>query len=81
MFDQSTIDQSRHNAAIEAEEYNLVALLKPEIKIDGNMWCVLWGENLQDGIAGFGETPYLAVLDFNKQWHRPLAIPASPRRP
>lgn len=61
-------------AAIEAAEYNLVVTLKPEIKIDGNQWCVLFGENLQDGVAGFGDTPYLAVLAFNKAWHVPIQI-------
>jgi hypothetical protein len=66
------IDESRLAAAIEAQEYNLVAVLKPSITIDGNMWCVLHGENLQDGVAGFGPTPYLAILDFNKAFHRPL---------
>lgn len=62
--------ESRHAAAIEAQEFNLVATLKPRIFIDGNMWCVLWGENLQDGIAGFGATPRLAVYDFNKAWDK-----------
>lgn len=66
------IEQAQLNAAIQAEEFNLVALLKPKIFIDGNQWCVLWGENLQDGVAGFGCCPYLAVLDFGKQWHREL---------
>jgi len=32
---------------------------------DGDQWCVLLGENLQEGIAGFGETPLKAILDFN----------------
>lgn len=31
---------------------------------DGNMWCYLLGEDLQSGIAGFGETPFLAAQDF-----------------
>ena len=33
-------------------------------KKDGNMWCILLGENLQDGISGFGETVINACLDF-----------------
>ncbi len=37
---------------------------KLEIKLDGNMWCVLWGDNLQEGISGWGETPELAMSDF-----------------
>lgn len=64
--------RSIHAAAVETEEFNLFALLKPRIFIDGNMWCVLWGENLQDGIAGFGASPILAVYDFNKAWHKRL---------
>jgi hypothetical protein len=59
---------------VEAAEYNLVALLKPSIAIDGNQWCVLYGEDLQNGVAGFGDTPYLAVLAFNKAWHRPITL-------
>lgn len=64
--------QSALNALVEAEEFNLLALLKPKISIDGNQWCVLYGENLQDGIAGFGDTPWKAVAAFNKAWHEPL---------
>lgn len=29
---------------------------------DGNEWCALWGENLQEGVAGFGETQEAAVV-------------------
>ena len=65
---ETNINQSRLNAAIEAEEFNLVSLLKPKIFIDGDMWCVLYGENLQDGVAGFGKTPTLSVYDFNNNW-------------
>jgi hypothetical protein len=67
---ETLIQQSRHNAAIEAEEMNLVALLRPRVFIDGNKWCVLYGENLQDGVAGFGDSPILAVYDFNKAWRK-----------
>lgn len=63
------IEQSDHNSAIEREEYNLFSLLRPKIFIDGNQWCVLYGENLQDGVAGFGCTPYLAVIDWSKKWN------------
>ena len=50
----------------EQAEYNLVSILKPRISKDGDKWCVLYGDNLQDGIAGFGDTPHAAILDFNK---------------
>ena len=35
---------------------------------DGNQWCVLLGGDLQSGISGFGETPIMAVLDFNRNF-------------
>ena len=66
------LHQSLMNAAIEAEEFNLVAILKPKISIDGDRWCVLYGENLQDGVAGFGSSPRLAVYDFNRAWDKAL---------
>ncbi len=67
--------QSKHNAAIESEEMNLVALLRPRVFLDGNKWCVLYGENIMDGVAGFGDSPILAVYDFNKAWRR--EVPAN----
>ena len=47
-------------------------LLKPKLSIDGNQWCALYGENLQDGVAGFGDTPEAAFADFDKAWRNPL---------
>jgi hypothetical protein len=43
-------------------------LMRPKIAIDGNQWCALYGENLQDGVAGFGNTPEEAMRDFDKNW-------------
>lgn len=43
-------------------------LLKPHLLIDGDMWCALFGENLQDGVAGFGKSPELAYADFDRAW-------------
>lgn len=33
-------------------------------KQDGDQWCILWGEDLQSGVAGFGSTPCAAMWDF-----------------
>lgn len=44
------------------------AIFKPKFGVDGNMFYFLLGGNLQDGIAGFGETPYKAMCDFNKNF-------------
>lgn len=71
MFDRhSQLGEVQLAAAVEAQEYGIVALLGLHPYPDGNAWCVLWGKNLQDGVAGFGETPYLAVLDFTAALHR-----------
>ncbi|WP_170759913.1 hypothetical protein [Ruegeria lacuscaerulensis] len=61
--------QSLLSAAVENEEFNLVSVLGLVPFRDGNMWCVLWGENIQDGIAGFGYSPWDAVISFNKAVH------------
>lgn len=42
--------------------------MRPRIFIDGNMWCALYGDNLQDGVAGFGKTPEHACADFDHNW-------------
>jgi len=43
-------------------------LLKPKVFPDGDMWCALYGENLQEGVAGFGETPAKASTQFDIEW-------------
>lgn len=42
------------------------AVFKPTLSADGNQWCALLGENLQIGVAGFGDTPELAMAAFDK---------------
>jgi hypothetical protein len=37
---------------------------KISIQKDGNQWCVLWGEDLMNGIAGFGDSIELAMANF-----------------
>ncbi len=46
------------------------AIFKPKVFPDGKLWCALYGENLQEGVAGFGETPELAICDFNATWEK-----------
>lgn len=47
-------------------------LMRPRLFIDGNQWCALYGENIQDGVAGFGDSPADAVADFNRAWWEKL---------
>lgn len=45
------------------------AIYRPKIYMDGDQWCALYGDNLQDGVCGFGDSPALAMNDFNKNWY------------
>jgi len=57
---------------IEYETIRPSVLMHPKISIDGNQWCALYGENLQDGVAGFGDSPAKAMEDFDKSWYKDL---------
>ena len=43
-------------------------LFRPSLSVDGNQWCALYGDDLQSGVAGFGDSPTSAMLDFDKSW-------------
>jgi hypothetical protein len=62
--------ESRMNVLGQAEEMNLFSILKPKVSIDGDQYCVLYGEDLQSGICGFGDTIILAIRDFNASFTR-----------
>lgn len=47
-------------------------LFRPAVYPDGNQWCALYGDDLQNGVAGFGDSPALACEDFDKRWHAKL---------
>lgn len=50
------------DAALPSAKY------RPRLFIDGNQWCALFGDNIQDGVAGFGESPEMAYFDFDRAW-------------
>lgn len=56
-----------------AEQLRPCVIFKPKVYVDGDMWCSLYGENIQDGVAGFGKSPSDAMLDFDKSWHTNLS--------
>jgi hypothetical protein len=70
-----------YQAAINEQDRTEAALrpsytFKPRLSLDGNQWCALYGDNLQDGVAGFGNSPELAYADFDRAWVKPLIEPA-----
>lgn len=46
--------------------------LRPALTVDGNQWCALYGEDLQSGVCGFGDSPADAYEDFNREWYKKL---------
>lgn len=47
-----------------------IQMLNPKLYKDGNQWAYLLGENLQEGIAGFGDTVFQAAQDFHKAFYQ-----------
>jgi hypothetical protein len=54
------------------------AIYRPRIAIDGNQWCALYGDNIQEGVAGFGDSPAAAMADFDRNWLTSLAAAQQP---
>ncbi len=53
---------------IAAEMQRPSVLMRPAISRDGGHWCALYGGDLMNGVAGFGDTPEDAMRDFDKNW-------------
>jgi hypothetical protein len=60
------------NMDVSFERLRPSSIYKPKIFIDGNKWCALYGEDIQCGVAGFGDSPDLAYADFDKNWVKKL---------
>lgn len=56
-------------------------LMRPMLMLDGTKWCALYGQDLMDGVAGFGDTPEKAMEAFDEAWRTartPAAVRQSP---
>jgi hypothetical protein len=42
--------------------------MRPALSLDGNKWIALYGENLQEGVVGIGDSPAEAMRDFDRAW-------------
>jgi hypothetical protein len=72
-FVDAAIEQQTTAAAQRAPH----VLMRPAIFPDGNAWCALYGEDLQQGVAGFGDTPEAAAADFDRNWSAQKAGPSA----
>lgn len=55
-------------ASVGYEMMRPSVLYRPTVSLDGNCYCVLYGEDLMSGCAGFGHTMAEAMADFDKNW-------------
>jgi len=73
-YEEASIQASLRRETLELElaaareKIRPFYLLRPTISLEGNQWCYLHGEDLQSGIAGFGDTPEKAAIDFDVVW-------------
>lgn len=60
--------QNRQNQEYHAERLRPFILYRPKLFRDGDQWCALVGENIQEGVAGFGPSPAKAAYAFDAAW-------------
>lgn len=65
--------RNRINAAMAAYEAEMMrqrpsVLFRPKLFQYNDGYCALYGENIQEGCAGFGDTPKEAMRDFDDKW-------------
>ena len=66
-------EQAKESVRSAAAQYERPStMFRPALSIDGNKWCALYGDNLQDGVAGFGDSPAEAMWDFDINWSKKL---------
>lgn len=75
------VRNAQFNAALEAQNTEQLrqrphVIMRPRIFPDGNMWCALYGADLQMGVAGFGKSPAEACEAFDVAWA--TAMPQKP---
>lgn len=70
-IDTSHLQYMIQNAAAEVANswQRPSVLLRPRLYPDGNAWCALYGDNLQEGVAGFGPTPAHAMIAFDEAFY------------
>lgn len=67
-------------ASVGYEMMRPSVLYRPSIGLDGTKWCALYGEDLMNGVSGFGDTPAEAMSAFDQAWWKektPAAIRAA----
>ena len=66
MAEKRAEERGAHRALMQLARPS--AIRRPRVFKDGDKWCALEGENLQEGVCGFGDTPDAACRQFDIQW-------------
>ena len=63
----------------EQEKARPSVLFRPVLSQDGSAWCALYGVDMMQGVAGFGDSPDAAMRAFDAAWIAkvPTADPAA----
>lgn len=73
MYDEQMGTHHKFEIAIETEAQKraltMLTTLGATLSKDGDKFCWLYGDNLQDGIAGFGDSPMQAAYDFENTFN------------
>ena len=78
MNEQAYWNQMYANAMDESIRINSpFGRLRPRMFPDGDKWCALYGDNLQDGVCAFGGTPAEAERNFDINWINQKAVKLS----
>lgn len=68
MFHQAGIDWSEAAHAVERAYTRPSVVFRPTLSRDGCQWCMMLGEDLATGVAGFGASPEDAAKAFDEAW-------------
>ena len=60
-------------SAIAYEHQRPSVLFRPRVYPDGAAWCALYGDDIQEGVCGFGDSPAAATEAFDKAWYAKIA--------
>ena len=73
------VSSASHELQLQTENHRaalplLAVSFGCKIYPDGDKWCCLYGDTIQEGVAGFGDNPNAAAYDFESNWFHQKAL-------
>lgn len=66
--EESIVSEIQNTLQAESNRH-IFQMLNPRLEIDGNQWSCIWGDPPKNYIAGFGDTPHLAIQNFVSDYY------------